>query len=81
MKLEQIFDRVTNHYMLFTDASILKREKVFDVELELYDEYLLRHRGAKAVSLVEFLYYMRKKFAELKRDNRAPPDFMHMNEL
>ena len=63
LKLEQIFDRVTNHYMLYTDASILKKEKVKDLELELYDEYLLKHKGAKAISLVEFLYYTRKRFA------------------
>ena len=63
LKLEQIFDRVTNHYMLYTDASILKKEKVKDLELELYDEYLLKHKGAKAISLVAFLYYTRKRFA------------------
>ena len=80
LKLEQIFDRVTNHYMLYTDASILKKEKVKDLELELYDEYLLKHKGAKAISLVEFLYYTRKRFAELKREGRAP-DSNHLNEL
>lgn len=63
LELEEIVDKIKFHYMLYTDASILK---IINIKKNQLDLFLKHSEDKKHMSLVEFLHYSNKQFPELE---------------